>query len=99
LSSAEQRIEDFSDDDAGDDTQVQPRPDDRDEDGDGDTHMEGVDTSDSSDLVKKLVRYALACEYSRTPIRRDGIKEKGKQHSIRQLQAPTAGLRSKTHAS
>jgi len=71
-----QRIEDFSDDDAGDDTQVQPRPDDRDEDGDGDTHMEGVDTSDSSDLVKKLVRYALACEYSRTPIRRDGIKEK-----------------------
>lgn len=34
---------------------------------------------DSTDnqLVKKLVRYALACEYSRTPIRRDGIKDKG----------------------
>jgi hypothetical protein len=28
-------------------------------------------------LVKKLVRYALACEYSRTPIRRDGIRDKG----------------------
>lgn len=30
-------------------------------------------------LAKKLVRYALSCEYSRTPIRRDGIKERG-QH-------------------
>lgn len=28
-------------------------------------------------LVKKLVRYALACEYSRLPIKRDGIREKG----------------------
>ncbi|OHF03530.1 MAGE family protein [Colletotrichum orchidophilum] len=27
-------------------------------------------------LAKKLVRYALACEFSRTPIRRDGIKER-----------------------
>ncbi|KFA77359.1 hypothetical protein S40288_04322 [Stachybotrys chartarum IBT 40288] len=27
-------------------------------------------------LAKKLVRYAIACEYSRTPIRRDGIKER-----------------------
>ncbi|KAI9903563.1 hypothetical protein N3K66_000092 [Trichothecium roseum] len=27
-------------------------------------------------LAKKLVRYALSCEYSRTPIRRDGIKER-----------------------
>ncbi|VUC33233.1 unnamed protein product [Clonostachys rosea] len=27
-------------------------------------------------LVKKLVRYALSCEYSRTPIKRDGIKER-----------------------
>jgi hypothetical protein len=32
-------------------------------------------------LVKKLVRYALACEYQRLPIRRNGITEKviGKQ--------------------
>lgn len=28
-------------------------------------------------LIKKLVRYAMACDFSRTPIRRDGIKEKG----------------------
>ncbi|KAL1883377.1 hypothetical protein VTK73DRAFT_8944 [Phialemonium thermophilum] len=34
------------------------------------------DESTESQLVKKLVRYALACEYSRTPIRREGIKEK-----------------------
>ncbi|KAI1493949.1 MAGE family-domain-containing protein [Biscogniauxia mediterranea] len=27
-------------------------------------------------LVKKLVRYALACEYARIPIKRDGIREK-----------------------
>lgn len=30
-------------------------------------------------LIKKLVRYALACDFSRTPIRRDGIKEKGRE--------------------
>jgi hypothetical protein len=29
------------------------------------------------------VRYALACEYSRTPIRRDGIKDKGIQGTRR----------------
>lgn len=28
-------------------------------------------------LVKKLVRYVLSCEFSRTPIKRDGIKERG----------------------
>ncbi|KAI1258899.1 MAGE-domain-containing protein [Xylariaceae sp. FL1019] len=27
-------------------------------------------------LIQKLVRYALACEYARIPIRRDGIREK-----------------------
>ncbi|KAK7209596.1 hypothetical protein V2G26_016774 [Clonostachys chloroleuca] len=27
-------------------------------------------------LVKKLVRYVLSCEFSRTPIKRDGIKER-----------------------
>lgn len=32
-------------------------------------------------LAKKLVRYALSCEYSRTPIRRDGIKERGVLHA------------------
>lgn len=33
-------------------------------------------------LAKKLVRYAISCEYSRTPIRRDGIKEKGKRYML-----------------
>lgn len=28
-------------------------------------------------MAKKLVRYAIACESSRTAIRRDGIKERG----------------------
>jgi hypothetical protein len=47
-------------------------------DDDGDEHMEYMGQRDeTSQLIKNLVRYALACEYSRTPIRRDGIKEKG----------------------
>ncbi|KAJ0165438.1 hypothetical protein CTA2_11259 [Colletotrichum tanaceti] len=39
---------------------------------------EAVDAAVSAEdqLAKKLVRYALACEFSRTPIRRDGIKER-----------------------
>ncbi|KAK4155170.1 Non-structural maintenance of chromosome element 3 [Chaetomidium leptoderma] len=46
-------------------------------DGDGDERMEVVGQRDeTSQLIKNLVRYALACEYSRTPIRRDGIREK-----------------------
>ncbi len=36
---------------------------------------EGENSKDQ--FVKKLVRYALACEYARLPIRRDGIKDKG----------------------
>lgn len=39
--------------------------------------MGGVAGGEMDQLVKKMIRYALACEYSRTPIRRDGIKEKG----------------------
>jgi hypothetical protein len=47
-------------------------------DSDGDEHMDEVGSRDETrQLIKNLVRYALACEYSRTPIRRDGIKEKG----------------------
>ncbi|KAJ9155429.1 Non-structural maintenance of chromosome element 3 [Pleurostoma richardsiae] len=48
------------------------------EDQDQDQEMDGAqrDESEHAVLVKKLVRYALACEYSRTAIRRDGIKEK-----------------------
>lgn len=46
---------------------------------DGEESMESIrrDVSTEDELVKKLVRYALACEYSRTAIRREGIKEKG----------------------
>lgn len=47
-----------------------------------DEEMEDADQRDeTSQLIKNLVRYALACEYSRTPIRRDGIKDKGTECS------------------
>ena len=42
-----------------------------------DPNDDGGEDSANGQLVKKLVRYALACEFSRTPIRRDGIKDKG----------------------
>ncbi|OTA58608.1 MAGE-domain-containing protein [Hypoxylon sp. EC38] len=45
-----------------------------DQDGDVDMEREGDATEDQ--LVKKLVRYALACEYARLPIKRDGIRDK-----------------------
>lgn len=45
-----------------------------DQDGDVDMEREGDATEDQ--LVKKLVRYALACEYARIPIKRDGIRDK-----------------------
>ncbi|ROT34671.1 MAGE-domain-containing protein [Sodiomyces alkalinus F11] len=35
-----------------------------------------IEASPDEQLAKKLVRYALACDFSRTPIRRDGIKER-----------------------
>jgi hypothetical protein len=37
--------------------------------------VEGGETQDQ--VVKKMVRYALACEYQRLPIKRTGIAEKG----------------------
>ncbi|KAK1252399.1 hypothetical protein MKX08_003586 [Trichoderma sp. CBMAI-0020] len=48
---------------------------------DEDADMNGTTSRADEQLAKKLVRYAIACEYSRTPIRRDGIKERvlGKQ--------------------
>ncbi|KAI1648881.1 MAGE-domain-containing protein [Daldinia loculata] len=45
------------------------------EDQDGDVDMERTGDADDQ-LVKKLVRYALACEYARIPIKRDGIRDK-----------------------
>lgn len=52
-----------------------PETDEEEEEVDGDARNEAE--SPDGLLIKKLVRYALACDYSRTPIRRDGIKEKG----------------------
>ncbi|GJC97223.1 MAGE family protein [Colletotrichum higginsianum] len=47
---------------------------------DNESEDDAVDAAVSAEdqLAKKLVRYALACEFSRTPIRRDGIKERGR---------------------
>ncbi|KAL7920069.1 MAGE family domain-containing protein [Trichoderma austrokoningii] len=41
-----------------------------------DTEMSDTNSTIYKQLARKLVRYAIACEYSRTPIRRDGIKER-----------------------
>jgi hypothetical protein len=41
----------------------------------GDMDVDGGESQDQ--VVKKLVRYALACEYQRLPIKRSGISEKG----------------------
>lgn len=40
---------------------------------DGRSHSQNIDQV----MAKKLVRYSIACEYSRTTIRREGIKDKG----------------------
>jgi hypothetical protein len=50
-------------------------------DADGDTEV-GADPRESSGLAMKLVRYALACEFGRVPIKREGIREKGMLGSI-----------------
>ena len=60
--------------------------DDSDEDEEVDAEIEAsiagfVDSEDQ--LIKKLVRYALACEYSRQPIRREGIRDKGKLQAVK----------------
>lgn len=43
----------------------------------------GADSTSDDQLVKKLVRYALACEYARIPIKRDGIRDQGDQAQCR----------------
>lgn len=47
-----------------------------DEQDDGDNMDRSGDGAEDQ-LVNKLVRYALACEYARIPIKRDGIRDKG----------------------
>lgn len=55
--------------------------DDESEDASADESMDvddgAVQQSEDDILAKKLVRYALSCEYARIPIRRDGVKERG----------------------
>jgi hypothetical protein len=43
-------------------------------------HMVPEDSEPTADeqLAKKLIRYAMACDYARVAIRRDGIKDKGR---------------------
>ncbi|KAI5917524.1 MAGE family-domain-containing protein [Camillea tinctor] len=41
-----------------------------------DDHDRSAADGTESQLIKKLVRYALACEYARIPIKRDGIRDK-----------------------
>ncbi|KFY07062.1 hypothetical protein V492_07481 [Pseudogymnoascus sp. VKM F-4246] len=43
---------------------------------DADGDAEEANPRESSGLVMKLVRYALACEFGRVPIKREGIREK-----------------------
>ncbi|KAK4189204.1 MAGE family-domain-containing protein [Podospora australis] len=67
---------------ASDDEDVEMQPNSRNgreqADSDADEHMGGVDDRDKdlNQAIKHLVRYAIACEFSRTPIRRDGIRDK-----------------------
>ncbi|KAM0541879.1 hypothetical protein ACHAPJ_013069 [Fusarium lateritium] len=58
-----------SEDNENDDNEEEPS--DHEMDGDR-SHMQSADEQ----LAKKLVRYAISCEFSRTVIRRDGIKER-----------------------
>lgn len=44
---------------------------------DEDAETNGASSTADDQMAKKLVRYAISCEYSRTPIKRDGIKERG----------------------
>ena len=39
--------------------------------------VDGDEADSQEQVVKKLVRYALACEYQRIPIKRANITEKG----------------------
>ena len=61
-------------------------------DGERDIDMDrpaGADNTSDDQLVKKLVRYALACEYARIPIKRDGIRDKGTRDWDHSMWIPT----------
>ncbi|KAK3331048.1 MAGE family-domain-containing protein [Apodospora peruviana] len=87
------------DDDDDNSTEQQNRQDSPENaDSDGDEQMGGVQRDESSQLIKKLVRYALACEYSRTPIRRDGIKERVLGPNGREFKKVFAGAQNQLRA-
>ncbi len=65
---------------ANDSDDSEASEDEQEDDVDMDRSGHGDDNEDQ--LVQKLVRYALACEYARMPIRRDGIRDKG-ENTIR----------------
>ncbi|KAI1452613.1 MAGE-domain-containing protein [Annulohypoxylon moriforme] len=67
------------------------------EDQDGDVDMERADDGAEDQLVKKLVRYALACEYARIPIRRDGIRDKVLGSNSRSFKRVFEGAQSQLH--
>lgn len=52
---------------------------DEDEDVDMDDQEQGGGSGSLEQLSKGLVRYALSCEYSRKPIKRQDINEKGER--------------------
>jgi hypothetical protein len=56
---------------------------------DEEAEMTGASSRADEQLAKKLIRYAIACEYSRTPIRRDGIKERGENAQTRETRSLT----------
>jgi hypothetical protein len=75
-------------DDSDMDRRQRRRRDRRDEEDDGDSDQEDrrqpgdemdLDAGSNADvqMAKRLIRYAMACEYSRTSIRREGIRDKG----------------------
>ncbi|KAK3363635.1 MAGE family-domain-containing protein [Lasiosphaeria hispida] len=65
---------------------------------DGDERMGGIETDETSQWIKKLVRYALACDFARTPIRRDGIKEKVLGRHGREFKKVFAGAQKQLRA-
>ncbi|KAH9888628.1 MAGE-domain-containing protein [Xylariomycetidae sp. FL2044] len=65
---------------------------------DGDTTMDGASADGTEEqLVKKLVRYALACEYARIPIKRDGIRDKVLGSNARSFKRVFDGAQEQLH--
>ncbi|KAK0669562.1 MAGE family-domain-containing protein [Cercophora samala] len=63
-----------------------------------DETMNGPPNEELSQLIKGLVRYAIACDFSRTPIRRDAIREKVLGANGRQFKTVFAGAQKQLRA-